>query len=91
LRYASVRLRAEALGVQQVDLVSGHLHLRLGEPTPLPPAALFEWVRSRPGVALSPQGVVKLPVGAQDPLPGLEAALDSLEAMAQQGLAARPL
>jgi transcription-repair coupling factor (superfamily II helicase) len=91
LRYASVRLQAEALGVQQADLVSGHLHLRLGEPTPLVPAALLDWVRSHAGVALSGQGVLKLPVGSGEPLLALEEALASLAGLSEQGLAARPL
>jgi transcription-repair coupling factor (superfamily II helicase) len=91
LRYAAVRLRAEALGVQQVDLVSSHLHLRLAEPTPIAPSALLDWVRRRAGAAFSPQGVLKLPLEGQEALPALEQALESLEGLAQRTLAARPL
>ena len=91
LRYARSGCRRRRLGVQQADLVSGHLHLRLGEPTPLVPAALLDWVRSHAGVALSAQGVLKLPVGSAEPLLALEEALASLAGLSEQGLAARPL
>ncbi len=86
LRYAGLRLRAEALGLSQVDAAGGSLHLRFAATTPLPPERLVRAARELPGGALSPQGILKarLPEG-EDPLAALAALLGVLEA--PQGVA----
>ena len=68
-----LRLRAEALGLTQVDLAGGALHLRFGEAGPLPPEALVARVRAVPGASLSPQGGV-----LRVPFPGGDDALEAL-------------
>ena len=80
LSYAALRNRAEALGLTQVDLTTEALHLRFSAETRLEPDALVRLVRTIPGSALSPQGVLKLPLAAPAPvLPALEQALTALE------------
>ena len=70
--FASLRLRAEALGLTQIDLAGGALHLRFGESGGLPPEALVARVQAVPGASLSPQGVLRVPFPAGD---------DALEAL----------
>jgi transcription-repair coupling factor (superfamily II helicase) len=70
--FASLRLRAEALGLTQIDLAGGALHLRFGEGGGLPPEALVARVQAVPGASLSPQGVMRVPFPAGD---------DALEAL----------
>jgi transcription-repair coupling factor (superfamily II helicase) len=78
--YAGLRLRAEQLGILQVDAVGGALHLKFGEHTRLRPEILFGAARAMPGGALSPQGVLKarIPEG-EKPLDALEEILQVLE------------
>jgi transcription-repair coupling factor (superfamily II helicase) len=85
LTYAALRLRAEALGILQADLAGLALHIRFGADGPLPPAVLVDLVRSTPGAALTPQGVLRLPLGetAEGPLPSLEGFLSRLETVGQ--------
>jgi transcription-repair coupling factor (superfamily II helicase) len=65
--FASLRLRAEGLGLTQVDLAGGALHLRFAETAFIAPEALVARVRALPGASLSPQGVLRapLPAGAE--------------------------
>jgi transcription-repair coupling factor (superfamily II helicase) len=70
--FASLRLRAEALGLTQIDLAGGALHLRFGETGGLAPEALVARVQAVPGASLSPQGVLRVPFPAAD---------DALEAL----------
>jgi len=67
LGYAALRLRAEALGIVQVDLGSAALHLRLAPETPLGGATLPAAVRAWPGATLSPEGVLRAPLPAGRP------------------------
>jgi transcription-repair coupling factor (superfamily II helicase) len=79
LEFAAQRLRAEALGVTQVDRVGAALQLRLAPQAPYPPRALVSLVSSIPGAALTPDGVLRVPVPAQlGALPALAGALDLL-------------
>ncbi len=80
LSYASLRLRAEALGISQIDLSGARLNLRFDASTPLPPAALVAATRSLPGASLSPEGLLRAPASASDPLASVGALLDRLEA-----------
>jgi len=64
LGYAALRLRAEALGVIQVDLGAAALHLRLAPETPLGGATLPAAVRAWPGATLAPSGVLRAPLPA---------------------------
>lgn len=70
--FASLRLRGEALGLTQIDLAGGALHLRFAETGGLPPEALVARVQAVPGASLSPQGVLRVPFPAGD---------DALEAL----------
>jgi transcription-repair coupling factor (superfamily II helicase) len=80
LRYAGLRLRAEALGVAQVDLVSRTLHVRLAAETPLAAPALAALVRAERAIAPTAQGLKAALADAQDPLDGLGALFDRLAA-----------
>jgi transcription-repair coupling factor (superfamily II helicase) len=59
--FASLRLRAESLGLTQVDWAGGALHLRFAETALIAPEALVARVRALPGASLSPQGVLRAP------------------------------
>jgi transcription-repair coupling factor (superfamily II helicase) len=72
LGYAALRLRAEALGIVQVDLGASALHLRLSPETPLGGAVLPAALRAWPGATLTQSGVIRAPLP-----PGL-AALSAL-------------
>jgi transcription-repair coupling factor (superfamily II helicase) len=79
LRYAGLRLRAEALGVAQVDLVGRTLHLRLAAQMPFAPDSLAALVRTHRAIVPTPQGLKSsLPEG-QDPLDGLAALFGRLQ------------
>ncbi|HET9314971.1 MAG TPA: transcription-repair coupling factor, partial [Vicinamibacteria bacterium] len=87
--FASLRLRAEALGLTQVDLAGGALHLRFGESGGLPPEALVARVQAVPGASLSPQGVLRVPFPAgDDALEALPELLGLLEEDARRGASA---
>ena len=79
LAFAAARLKAESLGIVQVDLGGSSLHARFGPAAPLRPERLVGFVRSHAGAGLSPQGVLRVPLEpASPPLPSLEALLDDL-------------
>jgi transcription-repair coupling factor (superfamily II helicase) len=78
LRYAGLRLRAEALGIAQVDLSAGRLRVRIDETTPLVPEHLVALVARRSGAALQPEGLLWPLAPAENALDGLGALLDSL-------------
>jgi transcription-repair coupling factor (superfamily II helicase) len=85
LGYAALRLRAERLGIQQVDLSSQSLHLRFGSETPLPAEALPRLVRGIPGSAFTPQGVLRVPIAPEaPPLAVVEGVLRVLEQAADR-------
>ncbi len=79
LSYAALRLRAEALGIAQVDLSGSRLSLRFDAATRLPPATLVEAARSLPGASLTPDGILKAVPSTPDPLSSVSALLDRLE------------
>jgi transcription-repair coupling factor (superfamily II helicase) len=80
LLFAGLRLRLEALGVQQADLAGGALHLRIAPETRLRAEGVLDLVRRIPGASLSPQGVLRAPVSPDEPpLQALSALLDRLE------------
>jgi transcription-repair coupling factor (superfamily II helicase) len=79
LRYAGLRLRAEALGVAQVDLVGRTLHLRLAPQTPLAPSSLAALVATHRAIVPTPQGLKASLAEGQDPLDGLAALFDRLQ------------
>jgi transcription-repair coupling factor (superfamily II helicase) len=80
LAYARLRVRAEALGLRQVDRIAHGLALLFGERPPLPVDDLVALVRARPGASLLPQGGLRLPVPAGTTLlAALDGALQGLE------------
>jgi transcription-repair coupling factor (superfamily II helicase) len=83
LAYAALRLRAQALGVLQVDRGERAFHVRLGPEAPLAAERLVALVEAMPGAVLSPDGVLRVPaaVGAS-PLAALAPILDRLAAAA---------
>jgi transcription-repair coupling factor (superfamily II helicase) len=84
LRYAALRAAAEAAGMSQVDAAAGALRVRFAPDPPLSASALVELVRARPGAALSPQGVLRVP------LPAGTGALDGLAALLRAVAGAAP-
>jgi transcription-repair coupling factor (superfamily II helicase) len=78
LRYATLRLRAEDLGVAQVERSGEVLALRFVAETTLAPAALVALVERTRGAALAPDGTVRVPT-AGDPLRALHETLAALE------------
>ncbi|MGE0452954.1 MAG: transcription-repair coupling factor [Vicinamibacteria bacterium] len=88
LRYAGLRLRAEALGIVQVDRSERALLLRFGLPPPLAPEALVAVVGGLRGASLSPEGLLRAPLPAGgDAAPELDALLGRLEAVRGAGAA----
>ena len=84
LAYGALRLRAEALGIVQVDLGAGALHLRLSAETPLSAPALAAAVRAWPGAALAPSGVLRVPrPPAPSTMAGLGEVLGALEGVVE--------
>jgi transcription-repair coupling factor (superfamily II helicase) len=82
LAYAALRLRAEALGVLQVDLAGAHLHLRLSGEGSLAPERLVALVQAFPGAAFSPQGILRAPLWEPaDPLASLDAVLERIQGL----------
>ncbi len=79
LRYAGLRLRAEALGVAQVDLVGRTLHLRLAPQTPLAPESLAALVKTHRAIVPTPHGLKASLAEGQDPLDGLAALFGRLQ------------
>jgi hypothetical protein len=71
LRYAELRLRAELVGVAQVDATSGALTLRFDPRTSVSPDALVRLATERPGARLLPEGL-RWPLAGQPPLDALD-------------------
>jgi transcription-repair coupling factor (superfamily II helicase) len=86
LDYGALRLRAEALGVGQIERSERSLVLRFGPEAAAAPERLIATVKTTPGASLTPDGLLRLPVASlADPLAAVAAALSALE-----GAAARP-
>jgi len=79
LRYAELRVRAEALAVVQVDAMAAGLALRFDARTPLQAEALVRLVGERPGAALTPDGL-RWPTAGEEPMDVLDGLLDRLRA-----------
>ena len=62
--YGRVRVRASGIGVESIDREASRLVIRFSEDAPIDPGRLVEFVRSRPGVGLTPAGVVRLDLEA---------------------------
>lgn len=62
--YGRVRVRASGIGVESLDREASRLVIRFGEDAPLDPGRLVAFVRSRPGAALTPSGVMRLDLEA---------------------------
>ena len=62
--YGRVRVRASGIGVESIDREASRLVMRFGGDAPIEPGRLFEFVRSRPGITLTPAGVVRLDLEA---------------------------
>ncbi len=73
--WADLRLRAEAVGVAQVDLSGAAVHLRFRPDAPLLPERIVAVARAGPGGSFSPQGILRGPL--RDGEDGLQA-LDRL-------------
>ena len=62
--YGRVRVRASGIGVESIDREASRLVVRFSEDAAIDPGRLVEFVRSRPGIALTPAGVVRLDLEA---------------------------
>ncbi len=80
LSYGALRLRTAELKLAQVDVSGTNLLLRPAPQAP-PIDALVALVRSIPGAALSPDGLVRVPLAGAEPLVALEAVLGRLAAL----------
>jgi transcription-repair coupling factor (superfamily II helicase) len=61
LEAARLRLLAERLHVQQIDLRAGTLQVKFAEASPVDPSKILAVVRGRDGAAFAPTGVLRLP------------------------------
>jgi transcription-repair coupling factor (superfamily II helicase) len=80
LRFVAARRRAEDLGVTQIDKRGGYLLLQLGGSPRLSVERVTSYLRRASSAQLSPEGLLKLPCFAPDPLALLEETLRALEA-----------
>ena len=62
--FGRVRVRASDLGVEAIDREASRLVIRFSGDAPIDPGRLVELVRSRPGLALTPAGVLRLDLDA---------------------------
>ena len=77
--YAALRLRAEALGIAQVDAAPASFSLRFGSDTRFDPNVLFATLSGLPGARLNPDGI-RVPRPSGEPTtPALTAILGHLE------------
>ncbi len=69
--YGRARVRASGLGVEAIDREASRLVIRFRGDAPIEPARMVEFVHSRPGIVLTPSGVVRLDLddvaGAEPP------------------------
>jgi transcription-repair coupling factor (superfamily II helicase) len=80
IRFVAVRQRAQDLGVEQIDRRGGLLLLQFGAAPRLPAKRLTDFLRRDSDAQFSPEGVLKLPCSAQEPLTLLEKTLHALDA-----------
>ena len=62
--YGRARVRASQLGVEAIDREASRLVIRFGGDARIDPGRLVDLVRSRPGLALTPAGVLRLDLDA---------------------------
>jgi transcription-repair coupling factor (superfamily II helicase) len=79
--YAELRVKAEALGIVQVDAAAGALTLRFDPRTTLRPEPLAELAGARGGARLLPDGL-RWPTAGEPPQAALEALLGRLASVA---------
>jgi len=79
LRYAALRVRAEALAVVQADVAGAGLVLHLDPRTPLQAEALVQVARQRTGAVLLPDGL-RWPLDGEGPMDALDRLLERLKA-----------
>ena len=58
--YGRTRIAADRIGVEAIDREGPQLMIRFRADAPLDPARMVEFVGSRPGIALSPSGLLRL-------------------------------
>ena len=58
--YGRTRIAADRIGVEAIDREGSQLMIRFRADAPLDPARMVEFVGSRPGIALSPSGLLRL-------------------------------
>jgi transcription-repair coupling factor (superfamily II helicase) len=81
MRYARLRLRAEALAIVQVDAAPAALVVRFDPRTPLVAETLVAAAAGRPGAQLLPDGL-RWPLADRAPLDALESLLERLASVA---------
>ncbi len=67
LELASLRLLAEGIRVRSIDYAGGRLQVRFAEDSPALPERLVALASSRPGVTLTPQGVLRAELSPAGP------------------------
>jgi hypothetical protein len=72
-------MRAESLGIAQIDRGSESLHVRFSARTVLPSEGFVRAVRSLRGASVSAQGLLRVPLRAASPLEDVRQVLDALE------------
>ncbi len=83
LRASLVRMICERIGVSQLDRKRDLLHLKFTETASVDPGRLMKLVarNARKGAQFTPQGVLKFPLSAGDPITVLTEAVTLLEAI----------
>ena len=71
--YGRARIKADRIGVEAIDREGWQLMIRFRDDAPLDPARMVEFVGSQPGIAFSPNGLLRLDLrGAPVSVPSAE-------------------
>jgi transcription-repair coupling factor (superfamily II helicase) len=88
LALAALRLSAERFRVRSIDYGGGRVQVRFGEDAPVSPERLADLASRRPGVSLTPAGLLRLDLGGRGPagdMPRIEAVRGLLQALGSGG------
>ncbi len=69
VRFALLKSLAQRVGVESIDRRQGFANIKFHQQSKVDPLKLMELVRSTEGAQFTPAGVLKLPLGANLPLP----------------------
>jgi transcription-repair coupling factor (superfamily II helicase) len=88
LALAALRLQAERIHVRSIDYGSGRLQVKFSEDSPVDPDRLVDLAGRRPGLSLTPQGILRMelpPASSASEAERLQAVRDLLQGIGPYG------